>query len=84
MEIRLKPETESRLNELASRSGRPTDELVEDAMAAYLIEVAELRNMLDGRYDDIKSGRVKPIDGEAFFEDLRRRESKLFKRRSPK
>src|SRR5439155_3237455 len=22
--------------------------------------------MLDGRYDDIKSGRVKPIDGEAF------------------
>jgi predicted DNA-binding protein len=84
MEIRLKPETESRLNELASKSGRRTDDLVEDAMAAYLIEVAELRNMLDGRYDDIKSGRVKPIDGEAFFEDLRRRESKLFKRRSPK
>jgi predicted DNA-binding protein len=84
MEIRLKPETESRLNELASRSGRPTDELVEDAMAAYLIEVAELRNMLDSRYDDINSGRAKPVDGEAFFEDLRRRESKLFKRRSPK
>jgi len=85
MEIRLKPETESRLNELASKSGRRTDDLVEDAMAAYLIEMAELRNMLDGRYvDDIKSGRVKPVDGEAFFEDLRRRESKLFKRRSPK
>jgi predicted DNA-binding protein len=84
MEIRLKPETESRLNELASRSGRPTDELVEDAMAAYLIEVAELRNMLDSRYDDINSGRAKPVDGEAFFEGLRRRESKLFKRRSPK
>jgi predicted DNA-binding protein len=84
MEIRLKPETESRLNELASKSGRRTDDLVEDAMAAYLIEVVELRNMLDGRYDDIKSDRVKPIDGEAFFEDLRRRESKLFKRRSPK
>jgi predicted DNA-binding protein len=84
MEIRLKPETESRLNELASRSGRPTDELVEDAMAAYLIEVAELRNMLDSRYDDINSGRAKPVDGEAFFEDLRRLESKLFKRRSPK
>ena len=84
MEIRLKPETESRLNELASKSGRRTDDLVEDAMAAYLIEVAELRNMLDGRYDDIKSDRVKRIDGEAFFEDLRRRESKLFKRRSPK
>lgn len=84
MEIRLKPETESRLNELASKSGRPTDELVEDAMAAYLTEVAEVRSVLDSRYDEIKSGRVRPIDGEAFFENLRRRESELVKRRSPK
>jgi len=73
MEIRLKPETQSRLNELAIKSGRPPDDLVEDAMAAYLAEVAEVRNMLDGRYDDVKSGRVKPVDGEAFFEDLRQR-----------
>ncbi len=82
MEIRLKPETESRFNELASKSGRRTDDLVEDAMAAYLIEVAELRNLLDSRYDDIKSGRVKPVDAEAFFEDLRQRG--LSKRRSSK
>ena len=84
MEIRLKPETESRLNELASKSGRQTDELVEDAMAAYLTEAAEVRSVLDSRYDDIKSGRVKPVDGEAFFENLRRRENELDKRRSPK
>ena len=84
MEIRLKPETESRLNELASKSGRRTDDLVGDAMAAYLIEVAELRNLLDSRYDDIKSGRVKPVDGEAFFEGLRQRERELSKRRSSK
>ena len=70
MEIHLKPETESRLNELATKSGRPADELVEDAMAAYLMEVAEVRNALDGRYDDIKSGRVKPVDGNAFFKHL--------------
>jgi predicted DNA-binding protein len=84
MEIHLKPETESRLNELASKSGRPTDELVEDAMAVYLVEVTEVRNMLDSRYDDVKSGRVKPVEGEAFFEDLRGREHELFKRRSTK
>jgi predicted DNA-binding protein len=84
MEVRLKPETESRLNELASKSGRPTDDLVEDAMAGYLGEVAEVRNLLDSRYDDIKDGRVKPIDGEAFFESLRQREEKLPKRRPPK
>jgi len=36
MEVRLEPETESRLNELAAKTGRPADELVEDAMAGYL------------------------------------------------
>jgi predicted DNA-binding protein len=84
MEVRLKPETESRLNELSSRSGRPTDELVEDAMAAYLGEVAKVRDMLDGRYDEIRSGRVKPINGESFFEELRGRENGLLNRRSRK
>lgn len=84
MEVHLKPETESRLNELASRSGRPADELVEDAMAAYLTEVAETRAMLDSRYDDLESGRVQPLDGESFFEDIRRRENDLTKLRSPK
>lgn len=83
MELHFKPETESRLNELASKSGRPADELVEDALAGYLEEVADVRNMLDNRYDDIKSGRVKPIDGETFFEGLRGREEEL-KRRSLK
>jgi predicted DNA-binding protein len=84
MEVHLKPETESRLNELASKSGRPTDDLVEDAMAGYLGEVAEVRNILDSRYDELKSGRVKPIDGETFFESLRQREEELLKRRPPK
>jgi len=84
MEVHLKPETESRLNELATQSGRPTDELVEDAMAGYLAEVAGVRNLLDERYEDMKSGRVKPIDGEAFFEDLRQHEEKLLNRRPPK
>jgi len=73
MEVRFKAETESRLTKLAAKSGRPTDELVEDAMAGYLAEVAEVRGMLDSRYDDIKSGQVKPIDGEEAFSRLRRK-----------
>jgi len=84
MEVRLKPETESRLNQLASQSGRPTDELVEDAMAAYLAEVAEVRHALDSRYDEVKSGKLEAVDGEAFFEGLRRREDELLKQRSRK
>jgi predicted DNA-binding protein len=84
MKVHLKPETQSRLNELASQSGRPTDELVEDAMAGYLAEVADVRNLLDTRYDDIKTGRVQPIDGETIFEELRQREEKLLNHRPPK
>jgi predicted transcriptional regulator len=82
MEVRLKPETESRLQELAAQTGRAPEELVEDAMAGYLQDLAQTRQMLDSRYDDIKSGRVKPIDGEAFFDSLRQREEKQLKRRS--
>jgi predicted transcriptional regulator len=82
MEVHFKPETESRLNELASRSGRETDELLEDALAGYLEETTATKEMLDSRYDDIKSGRVQPIDGEAFFERLREREDELLKRRA--
>jgi hypothetical protein len=84
MEMHIKPETESRLTELASKSGRATDDLVEDALAGYLTEVAEVHEMLDGRYDDIKSGRVKPIDGEVFFDGLRQREDELRRTLEPR
>ena len=55
--------------------------LVEDATAAYVDGIApNAREMLNSRYDDLKSGRVKPIDGEEFFESLRRREDALLKK----
>ena len=73
MVVHLKPETESRLRELTTSTGRAPDELVEDAMAGYLAELAQVRSMLDGRYDKIKSGSVEPIDGEEAFERLRRK-----------
>jgi hypothetical protein len=57
---------------------------MEDAMAGYLQEVTQVRQILDSRYDDIKSGRVKPVEGEVFFESLRQREDELLKNRSPK
>jgi predicted transcriptional regulator len=34
MEVRLRPETELRLHQLAAQSGRSADELVEDALRA--------------------------------------------------
>jgi hypothetical protein len=73
MEVNFRPETESRLQELASKSGRLPSDLIEDAMAGYLQELSEARTMLDGRYDDLKSGRVKPLDGDKAFAELRQR-----------
>jgi hypothetical protein len=70
MEIHLTTETERKLKDLAAQSGRETDDLVEDAMAGYFDEVVQVRKMLDSRYDDLKSGRVKPIDGEEAFARL--------------
>jgi hypothetical protein len=55
-------------------------QLIEDALAGYVPDVVRAREALDGRYDDLKSRRVKPIDGEAFFEDLRQREDDLLRR----
>ena len=33
--------------------------------------MASVRKTLDSRYDDLNSGRVKPIDGEEAFKRLR-------------
>jgi hypothetical protein len=84
MGVRIKPETESRLLELAVSMGRAPEDLVEDALAGYLAELAELRTTLDSRYDDLKSGRVKPVDGKAFFESLRQRGEDLLKKNPTK
>ena len=69
--VHVTPETAKKLNDLAATSGRAPDDIVEDALAGYLEEVASVRKTLDSRYDDLKSGRVKPIDGEEAFRTLR-------------
>jgi predicted transcriptional regulator len=73
MVVHLKPETESRLQELAATTGRAPDDLVEDAMAGYLADLAHVHRTLDERYDDIRGGRVQPIDGEEAFKRLRQK-----------
>ncbi len=73
MEVNFRPETESRLQELAQQTGRAPNDLIEDAMAGYLKELGETHHMLDARYDDLKSGRVKPVDSETAFGALRRK-----------
>ena len=71
MEVHVTPETAKKLNDLATTSGRAPEEIVEDALAGYLEEMALAQKTLDSRYDDLKSGRVRPIDGEEAFRKLR-------------
>ena len=72
MEVQFPPELEEKLNELSSQTGRPTGELVQDVVAGFFDDLAaETREMLDSRYDEIKSGKVKLIPGEEVFARLR-------------
>ena len=71
MEVHVTAETAKKLNELAVSSGRAAADIVEDALAGYLQEVAAVRQMLDTRYDDLASGRVTPMDGDEAFKRLR-------------
>jgi hypothetical protein len=64
MEVHLTAGTEKKLKDLSAVSGRGTDELVEDAMAGYLAEVLQIRETLNVRYDDLKTGKVKPVPGD--------------------
>jgi len=75
MELHLTPDLEAKLNQLSAQTGRAKEELVQEAMAGYLAELSQVRDTLDARYDDIKSGRVSPIDGEASFSRLRQKKT---------
>ncbi len=81
MEVHFTSETEKKLKDLAAQTGRGTDELVEDATAAYVEELLQTRNMLNSRYDDLKGGRVKPISRDEVIAHFR--EKSAAARRTP-
>jgi predicted transcriptional regulator len=73
MEAQFEPAVQAKLDRIARESGRAAAELVQDAVAGYVDELSGTRDMLDARYDDIKSGKVKLIDGEEAFARLHER-----------
>jgi len=66
----LHPNWKPKLDWLASETGREKNEFVLDAMAGYFNELAQVRETLDSRYDELLSGKVKPMDGEEAFQRL--------------
>ena len=73
MEVQFEPDMQAKLELMARESGRPASELVKDAVAGYVEDLGGTREMLNSRYDDIKSGEVKLIPGEEAFARLHER-----------
>jgi len=40
-------------------------------MAGYLAELSQVSDVLDSRYDEIKNGTVKPVDGDEALRRIR-------------
>jgi len=74
------PDLQAKLDRWVTETGRGADELVEDAMAGYFDELAQTREMLNSRYDDLKSGRVKPVSRDEMIAHFR---EKSAARRTP-
>jgi hypothetical protein len=65
MDVRVNnPEIQAKIDEWVTETGRGPEELIEDAVAAYFEELTQTRELLNSRYDDLKSGRVKPVSGD--------------------
>lgn len=73
MEVHFTPELQAKLEKLATETGRTRDELVRDAVLSYFEELTVLRQTLDGRFQEIKTGQVKAVDGEDVFAQLQRK-----------
>jgi predicted transcriptional regulator len=83
MEVHLRPDVQAKLEQMARESGRPSDELVEDAVIGYFDELARTREMLDRRFDDLETGRVEPIDGDEAYRRLMEKTEAQRQRRLP-
>jgi hypothetical protein len=74
MDVRLNnPEIQAKIDRWVTETGRGPDELIEDAVAGYFEELSQTREMLNSRYDDLKSGRVKPVSGHEVAAHFRER-----------
>lgn len=70
MSIQITPEQEARINGLARQTGRDTTEVLGEVIESYFDELARINATLDRRYDEIKSGPVKPTSDDAVLERL--------------
>jgi hypothetical protein len=71
MEVHFTPKVQAQLEQMARDAGLRSDQLVENVVADFFEDFGVTRETLDRRYDDLESGRVKPIPGDEVFARLR-------------
>ncbi len=69
--MHFSPEAQEKLEQMARDTGRRSEQLVENMVSELLDDLVITRQTLDRRYDDLESGRVKPIPGDEVFARLR-------------
>jgi hypothetical protein len=70
MEMHFTPHVQAELEHLTAVTGCSSETLANDILATHFSKRAEVRKTLNRRYDDLESGRVQSLDGEAVFERL--------------
>lgn len=82
MEVPFSPEEQTQIDRIAASAGQAAGQYVREVISDHLHDLEEVRMMLASRYDDIKSGRAQPIDGEEAFARLRQLSAERRARRS--
>jgi hypothetical protein len=83
MEVHFTPETEKKLKDIAAQTeSGDADGLVQDVIEEYFGDLAQTRETLDRRYDDLESGKVKPIPGDEVIARLRAKSAAYRARRN--
>ena len=83
MSLEIKPNQEAKIAALAAMTGRDKAQILEEVIDSYFDELNAVREMLDRRYDDFKSGRVKELTPEQLREDIERRKREFSQRHEP-
>jgi|SRR5579863_7533303 len=71
MEVNLAPELQAKIQQLVIETGCPVEKLIEEPLAGYVADLEQTREMLDGGYDDLKCGRVKPVSRDELVAHFR-------------
>ena len=71
MEVQFSPEVQAKLDKLVIETGRPAGEFIQDAVAGYVEELTHTFSLIEGRYDDLASGKETPVNGDEVIKRLR-------------